>query len=317
MKYVSTWLIANNLDVEFESSFRFASDLIFRRAYKYEIEKYRLLIERYVSGDLGWITPFEINWIPQENGSGFTGTRIEDKKLWKYWVITDVVGGTKAYKLQKILNLASPELDLSIRLMFQLENGKRFEEGYSPALHHIGEKHWGMVSRNLQPSLLTRDTLKDSKRLFENFESLTDQHIFVEKSLTKFHDLRRLPPNSDLRTVGYFSVIEGLTTHSPRLNESLDSITHQLRSKIILLNKRFDVPIDMGATFEGVSEKKLWTKLYAYRSSIAHGGIPDFQKEFSVLNDRSTVNSFLHNVCKSLLRFGLCDPELLEDLKEC
>jgi len=317
LKYRSTWLVANNLKVKLDSKFEVAPGVIFRKAFKYEIERFQPIIQQMMSGNLGWIPPFEFDWIPQTSGDGYTSRIIENPKMWKYWVLSEEGGGITPHELQKVMNITSPELDLSIRLMFSIENRKRFNSGYSPGQYYIGDKHWGMGSRQMESEVLTADILEGIRTFFKRMKNLEESHPFVGKALTKFNDLRSIPHNSDMRTVGYFSVIEGLITHQPRLNESLDSITHQLKNKIVLLNKRFDTPLAISSLFGNISEKNVWSKMYGYRSKIAHGDIPDFGKEFMVLKDRETVNSFLHQVCKALLRFGLDEPVFLEDLKEC
>lgn len=318
MKYVSSWLIANNLKVKFGTRFQISLGLVFRRAFKYETEKYRRILQQFGTSNLGWIPPFELDWVSQGGGgSGHTCSWITDHENWKYWVISDSVGGTEGYQLQRILNIMEPELDLSIRLMFQFDKGKRSSGGYSPAHHHIGEKHWGMTQRKMKPDTLTTFDLEEYKILFHRFKHLSENEKFIRNAFTKFHDLQSVPRNSDLRTVGYFSIIEGLVTHSPRLNESLDSISHQLRGKMVLLSRRIKGSTPKPESFKQIEEKKLWTKLYKYRSMIAHGDIPDFDNEFQILEKRETVNAYLHDVCKTLLKFALRESVFLSDLKEC
>ncbi len=131
------------------------------------------------------------------------------------------------------------------------------------------------------------------------------------------HRLKRIPKESELLTIGYFSIIEALITHAPRLDESLDSISHQLKNKLILLRKRFERKIEYSSYFLDTKEKTIWALLYSYRSHIAHGGIPDFTKKFQVLKSKEVVLDFLRENIKCLILCSLREPELMSDLKNC
>lgn len=63
-----------------------------------------------------------------------------------------------------------------------------------------------------------------------------------------------------------------------------------------------------------MNSKKLWSKLYALRSNIAHGNNYEID---SSLKNFERVNEFLDLVAVKLLRFALYNQVLVEDLKKC
>jgi hypothetical protein len=117
-----------------------------------------------------------------------------------------------------------------------------------------------------------------------------------------------------LYPLGVFAVIESLLTHDPQ--GSHDSLTHQIKGKMALLEKRFHNPLDYSC-FASAKSETIWGKLYSYRSAIAHGDTPDFKGTLSVLKDQMTAVSFLDSAAKALLRHALEEPELILDLRPC
>jgi hypothetical protein len=111
-----------------------------------------------------------------------------------------------------------------------------------------------------------------------------------------------------------FMLIEMLLTHNPGDQEIGDSLTHQVRQKIPFVFERLGRKIDY-SMFQKAKPETIWTKLYAYRSKIAHGETVDFQSQLEVLVDAQTANRFLTGVTRDLIRLGLDDPKLLEGLK--
>ena len=167
---------------------------------------------------------------------------------------------------------------------------------------------------------VTRISTEDLKQLSENYAALKaveTQHPRIHRAVHRFHYLKALPRQSSMLIVGYFSIIEALIAHKPRLQESLDSINHQLQSKLILLSKRFQRRLDYTAHFGKLGEDKIWKRLYAYRSAIAHDPLVEVDSEFKELGNQANIRSFLNEVVKLLLLFGLKDPEFLADLKNC
>ena len=67
-----------------------------------------------------------------------------------------------------------------------------------------------------------------------------------------------------------------------------------------------------------MSPKTLWGKLYKVRSSLAHGGTPNFSSgDSKTLKDNDAVNLSMRDTPKMLIRGALREPQLYEDLKNC
>jgi len=57
--------------------------------------------------------------------------------------------------------------------------------------------------------------------------------------------------------------------------------------------------------------------MYAYRSSVAHGGQADFTKDLKVLKSHTQALKLIKNTTKAVIKQALQEPQLLGDLKEC
>ena len=128
--------------------------------------------------------------------------------------------------------------------------------------------------------------------------------------------LESLPPNSSLLFLGYFAMLESLLTHQPDPKDPLDSITRQVKSKVALLDHRLRCPLDYSG-FDHVSTDKIWTKMYDYRSCLAHGGVADFGQRLAVLRDHKNALGLLKQSVKALVRHALIEPQLVADLRNC
>lgn len=57
--------------------------------------------------------------------------------------------------------------------------------------------------------------------------------------------------------------------------------------------------------------------MYDYRSRLAHGDNPDFQRDFAILQNPTLALDLLKGVVKATLRYALVEPRLVVDLREC
>jgi hypothetical protein len=129
------------------------------------------------------------------------------------------------------------------------------------------------------------------------------------------HDLRLIPHGSGLYLLGLFAVLELLLAHKPEDRENADSLSHQLSTKIPLIDRRLSSRIDYSSIREITSPERLWKILYAYRSAIAHGEQLDFSTKFRVLVSHDTTRLLVQQACRKLLRHALKEPILFRDLK--
>jgi hypothetical protein len=169
-------------------------------------------------------------------------------------------------------------------------------------IHRDGEIIW------------TLDDLNKLKAIYEKVKVISTNYADIYHSLKLYASIPRLVGYNELICLGLFSIIESILTHNPVSN--VDSISHQIKTKINLLSNRFDNEIDY-SSFSKIQKDNLWKKLYDFRSRIAHGGQIDFEKTFQVLEDAYTVQLFLEHFLKTLLRNALNEPQLYTDLKRC
>jgi hypothetical protein len=57
--------------------------------------------------------------------------------------------------------------------------------------------------------------------------------------------------------------------------------------------------------------------MYACRSKVAHGGVPDFTKDLQLLKSYDHALALVKETTKSVIVQALREPQLLADLREC
>jgi hypothetical protein len=164
---------------------------------------------------------------------------------------------------------------------------------------------------------VTMEDLDDLRTVHQRLQKHDSRVVEVHRFIGQVGHLKTIPAISPLRFLGYFAVLEGLITHAPDPKDSYDSITRQVKKKIALLNNRWTPRLDYGA-FGGTEPEALWTKMYSYRSILAHGGAASFQsKRLHGLGNHENALRLLQSATKAALRFALEEPQLLADLREC
>lgn len=311
----SVALIANHLQVEIELPCKITEKVIIRRPDEKELTTIRELLHQSSAGAAPFWIPYEAVISKEENG-GLKASHTDDSTQWKYWVLCDE-DGISTHKFESTARLIAPSIEIALRLQYcKQKNGEEIF-GYSALPPHILERY-RLHHKSIQlPVVFNESTVEQLRQLDDQKQALGEESVFIKEALAIFDDLHRVTDSSNLKTIGYFSVIEALVTHAPRLSETLDSISHQIRGKLILLSKRFVSPVNTNQIFGDIRPEKLWSKLYAYRSAIAHGRRPSFEGELSVLKNTETLASFLELICKQLLILSFKEPELVRDLREC
>lgn len=291
---------------------------LFRRAKANEVELIKQQLMRVVYPRIGWQIAYEhiVKEERSDNRVSYYHEQLPQEK-WKYFVIAFNGYNSEIANLEYSTQLIENDLDFGFQLFFKEENQDGEFAGNMTMPMHLVERYNSPEEANLNAVNIRENELKAVSRIYENINKLPKKYTFVEHSMKNFYEIKKLPKNSDLCVVGYFSIIEALITHEPRLNENLDSIGHQVRNKIILLKKKFNRKIIEGNYFLHATENKIWQQLYSYRSCVAHGNIPDFNSKFQVLKNRNIVNKFLRETIKELLILALEDPEFFEDIKNC
>jgi len=111
-------------------------------------------------------------------------------------------------------------------------------------------------------------------------------------------------------------VLEALLVHPPNPTDPYDSITRQVKKKVALLDHRCKRGIDY-TLFGGAQPETIWTKMYAYRSNLAHGGVPTFDGELRILENQSNALALIKQTVKTILRQAPLEPQLVADLRDC
>lgn len=181
----------------------------------------------------------------------------------------------------------------------------------------------GRLNENIKPFRLEElNTLKDDiKYLAPSFVDKTFPEE-IRKIGDVFQTLDRLEDENSLKVLGYFAVLEGLLTHNPEKNDSVDSIQRQLTRNINCMNNRLkDIGRDVDfSNFGETKLKKIIASLYSYRSAIAHGG-DESQSRRTLENIAHTksdyfwIHDFVRNLTKRMLFSALREPQLVMDLK--
>lgn len=257
--------------------------------------------------------PYEYNIIETIEGTGKSQSyeKLPEDK-WRYWVINFMGYNTEIQRLEIAFELLPHEVRLGYTVLSS-ELGAAISYNAPRINCYFMETP---IKRN-QVAKLNEKDLNLIGKYYLKIKETYDKQNSIWISLLRYHLLRTLPEDSEIRIIGLFSVIEALITHRPKLVESLDSITHQIYSKIILLHKRSSDDLMYSYYFVDVNPKKVWTLLYEYRSRIVHGDWVYFKKTLSTLKNISNVYQFLDKAVKMLLKQAILEQELILDLKMC
>lgn len=150
-----------------------------------------------------------------------------------------------------------------------------------------------------------------------------DLYPTIVNAIEMFRSLDVNPPNP-VKTLGYFGVIESLLSHAPSPNDSADSIVRQLKRNLILVNNRMDSQRNIGfSEFGDAKPETVISKLYEYRSAIAHGGdakskirnLTDLHNGWADIPVDLWPDRFLRRLAKRVLVHAMREPQLIIDLK--
>lgn len=317
MIHRSAHLIANNISPSADLPCDIGSGVILRKPTAEELTAIRRLLPSISSTSLH-MSPYEALITQREDG-GVTYNFTDNSDDWHYYVLSDDEGGSRVYELEPALLLIDPCVEISIRIISEVEgSGEGIRVlGHGGMMPHIFERyHYGVPIRGPRLTLSIEKFLL-AENIRKNIESLNPDYDFVKRAVKMWQELRRVSESSRLQVIGLFSIIESLITHSPRLAESLDSISHQLSGKLRLMTNRMECSNILTHAFGNTAPANVWKKLYSYRSSIAHGNAVEFDGEFRVLRSNEVVANFLFSFTRNLLLQALSEPQLFYDLKEC
>lgn len=250
------------------------------------------------------------------SGSGGLVFRYLPPSEWRYFVLRFNYNPLSWNDLAKVLGISKEELHLGKGFTVSGEYPGEFYKN-APTDYN----YWDRLMHRAEPpqiAIIGVDEIAEYSKLYSLYKESTKSFPWLENVLEMFRDLEGIPVFDRLYSVGLFITLEALITHAPGERETGDSISRQLTSKMRLLEHRVDGPFDQSMFISAMSPETLWKKLYKFRSSLAHGGTPDFSsKDLKALQNRDAVNLFMRDTLKALIRGALKEPQLYEDLKNC
>jgi hypothetical protein len=292
-----------------DSPIELAPDCTLRRAQKSEVE----YIKEFITKEFGRASSTAI-WETRPTASGKQAKL--PKKLWRYFVIEFGNDDPKLDLLEAALTVAPVSLDIGFaKLRVDLKGVIR------PACLYRAPSLFQSLS-TLDSAGADRDDLMKSlgktegeqiQEIFLRMAAHAPATLDLSQVVELLMELKDLPRFSPLQILGYFAILESVLTHQPNPDDRYESITRQITQKLALLNKRWHPALDY-SRFGGASHEKIWTKMYAYRSAIAHGRRPDFKSPLALLKDADSANALIQDVVKKTICQAYAEPQLLGDL---
>ncbi len=310
--------VLNNIEVQGALPVLVAPGHLFEKASTEEISKIKEIFDLLKPFPHAMIKfyPYEVDTAETslKSGTGWSYNHVPlPKERWKYWIVSFEGTNAELEQVQSAAHLLKNDLELGFHILGNVPGGSGFVWHGAKVFSFFDDP-----AANRPAITVTCDEIAQIRENYSLIKEVCADHEDVARAFQKLTDLKTLPRSSELVVIGLFSIIESLVTHNPGRAESGDSLTHQIRTKMPLLSKRFQRDLDRGNYFGAISEKKMWETLYKYRSIIAHGDHCDFENnELKKLKDRKNVTTFLHEVVKSLLLLALREPVLVSDLKKC
>ncbi len=324
------YFVTNDIEITGELPIRITDGYVFRRARINEVDIFEAFLEQVLQANIGRGIDYRSRKL------FFDGTTVDGTKMgmidfsplpeteWKYWVLAyerASMTNLEIEKMQTILRLFSilPEsIDFACWTCFEESDQNGNITGFDMMIDEHTRDVYSIVNMSKVTQKLTSDYISSISTWLEKYYITEPDFDFIKNALVNFDVIRKLSDNISLKVVGLFSVIESLVSHKPDPKESNDSIGKQVQNKMTLLRKRYARKILKEDYFDEIGEEKTWSRLYSYRSAIAHGDKVDFnKKDFKPLRNNQAVVKFLVENVKELIILGLNDPEFLFDLRKC
>jgi hypothetical protein len=146
-----------------------------------------------------------------------------------------------------------------------------------------------------------------------------EQYPIVYRAVRLFENLDYIPYYVPLYVLGHFSILESLLAHKPDIKDPQDSITKQLRRNVALLANRLTLngydALGISAWPNGMSVGKIMSRLYEYRSAIAHGGdVSLIAREPFRTVGWLELNRWIRSLTKKMIWAAIAEPQLVTDL---
>ena len=284
------------------------------RASDFQIEEIKRFFERLIPPMQAFRpSPYEHDVRSVREKPGHTTYHYDPlpRSKWRYWIIQFEGTNSHVHVLEQACSLIPMHFEFGLEAVFGFQ-----PQGPSFGWHQSTiEKYLVGDPATLRPKQIRREDLASIRQNFEDIEALPDVYPHIKRALHRYAQLNVVPQQSELLLIGLVSVVESLVSHAPKLTESADSLSHQLRTKIPLLRKRYKDQLDHENIFPGMNEEKLWTRIYSYRSKIVHGEDSKLSGDLQALGGQRAVVDFLRETIKRLLRLALSEPQFMTDIK--
>jgi hypothetical protein len=286
----------------------------FRKATTKEIQYIKKVLAGYRSEPDMITALYEFKFIPSnKDGTSWNSVRLP-RKEWRYYVISFDGFSDKIVDLRYSANLLKHDISIGFEFLSLLGDDNygwgdnRFISSTFFVDHQMGPQ---------QELFLESDELLEIKNIHNNIVNLDKRRYSnICRAVSEFQDTKMITNRSVLKELSYFFIIECIITHDP--SGTIDSLTHQISTKMSLLSKLFQRKLDYTLHFPQLNEpEKVWKKLYSYRSTIAHGSEANFDGEFKSLLSHDNIREFLKESLKLLLLYSLKEPDFVTDLQRC
>lgn len=310
--------IADIIELKSSSNKLFKGCML-KKASKSQISVIREFIDQYISITTPTIKFNKYESILKKNkDDSYTHTPTKNSTLWKYYIIEHDSQSQYLKELQEVFFLCSFNLTIAFETINHpsLSSGR----GYTYDIERV-INFYVDTSFDTNVKVITDKEMEEFRIIKESIERL-DRVKFqnIDKALKDFVQIRDIPDKSPFKILSCISILELLLTTNKSGSEK--SLTYQLQKKINLINNQLTRKIDIHSYFgklaNTTSLETVIGLLYDYRSAIAHGSKPDFNKALSMFNkSQNKILPFLLNVIRSVLKFSIDNPQLITDIKEC
>jgi hypothetical protein len=304
--------VINVSNVPSSAGLELAPGLQLRKANGAEIAAIKDVLEKQAG--VGSYTPWQNTKVREGDNHWSHPPLPEDQ--WRYFVVGFEGSNASIAELEQVLSIAPMELKLGFTLLRSAFAGQTAK---TPTLIFDPGRLFSQVQRAVSEDLsfveMTAATASEILNIHQAVKICDRSLVNVERLSEQMLGLDALPYESHLLFLGYFAILEALLTHAPNPKDTIDSITRQVKRKLLLLDNRWQPRLDYAA-FAGGTPEKIWSQMYAYRSALAHGSEPDFKTELKLLNTKSALTLLLQTV-RSVFRQAITEPQLIFDLRNC
>lgn len=283
-----------------------------RRANSQEISAIRDTVEPYLKFGFGPL-PWEM-----QVRDGVPSGRLAEQH-WRYHVISFRGNNQILAQIEEACSLAPLEIKIGF-VIFHSFGDMHVNPGKYGYMMHSGRLFQMLDGPilNFPFSEVSASDIADIRTLHNQLVRHDHSVVDVRRFVHQLYQLEAVPTSSPLRFLGYFATLEELLTHLPKPTDPYESMTRQIKKKVMLVDHRCNPRIDYSAFAEtGAKVETIWTKMYDYRSCLAHGSTPDFGKELRLLGNHDRALSLIKETVKAVLRQALIEPRLIADLKDC